>query len=157
MAQHALARRALIEARDSVVRSEGKLARVRLAAAETIERIVQTSEVCGAAFGMGFVDARWAKMTPQGIRPPELVGVPVSLMVGLGLHVAGFAKLAGRASEHLHNIADGTIATYFARLGSTTGSQAIPAATGLPAAARAAAAGSYSDADIAAIAARTLR
>jgi hypothetical protein len=163
MAEHALARRALHDARDALVRSEGKLARVREKAAETVERVVQTAEVAGGAFVLGLLNGRYTKMTASGPRGPEVVGIPAELAAGLGLHVLGFSKLAKNQSHHLHNVGDGALAAYFTQLGRGTGIGMIPttsptsALPGASPAGAAAATAGYSDAEIAAMAARTLR
>lgn len=160
MAEHAMARRALLQARDAVVRSEGRLARLKLVTGEMVERVVQTAEVQAASFGMGLVNGRYTEQTPQGPKAPEVLGIPAELLAGVGLHIAGYAKIAGGASKHLHNLADGSLAFYFGQLGRGIGiDMAREAAIARPAGAlpRAAATAGYSDADIAAMAASRLR
>jgi hypothetical protein len=158
-----MARRALLQARDAVVRSEGRLARLKTVTGEMVERVVQTAEVQAASFGMGLVNGRYTEQTPQGPKAPEVLGIPAELLAGIGLHVAAYAKVAGGASKHLHNLGDGSLAFYFGQLGRGIGidmareAALVPGASPVLPAARAATAGGYTDAEIAEMAARGLK
>lgn len=80
-----------------------------------VERVTRTAVTGSTAFALGMVQGRTGGV--------EVMGVPLDLIVGLGGHVAGFMRLGGRHSDHLHNIGDGGIATYAATMGRSVGNQ----------------------------------
>jgi len=155
MAEHAMARRALLSARDAVVKSEGRLARFKLQTGKMVERLVQTAEVQTGALAMGIVNGRYTERTAAGVvEPPAIVGIPVELFTGVLLHLIGYSGFAGKVDEHLHNLGDGAVAAWTTQAGRGLGQEwrtsALAPAGALPAARVA----GYSDADIAAMAAR---
>lgn len=105
---------------------ESRLARMRAAGEEMSGHLLQTAEVAGAAFVAGFASGRWGGA--------EVLGMPVELVAGIGLNVAGHAKVAGASSQHLHNLGDGALAAYFVTLGRGVGrAVTAPVATPPPA------------------------
>ena len=82
-------------------------------AEEAVNTFVQTTEISAAAFGFGMIQGRW-----QGV---EVIGVPVDLGVGVGLHLLGFLGVGGKASPHMHNFADGALACYLTTVGKGVG------------------------------------
>lgn len=90
--------------------AKASIKRARERADEAIGRVVQTTEIGSAAFVMGVVNGRW-----NGV---EVLGVPLDLLLGGGLHVLAFA---GVASDHLHNFGDGSLASYSTTLGAGIG------------------------------------
>lgn len=99
----------LVDAQDKLNRARAQVATIREKSAEAIGTIVQTFEVGGTAFGVGFMQGRWGSI--------ELAGVPVEFIAGLGLHVLAFLGGAGRYAEHVHNVGDGALAGYATKLG----------------------------------------
>lgn len=111
---------ALARAQESEARAENKLAKVKMKAEEMTGGVIRTAEVAGAAFAMGMMNGRSAQLHGK---PPEIVGVPVDLALGVALNVVGHAKLVGKSSHHIHALGDGCLASYFVGLGFGTGRQ----------------------------------
>lgn len=124
--------------------ARASIKRARERADEAIGRIVQTTEIGSAAFVMGVVNGRWSGV--------EVLGVPLDLLAGGGLHVLGFM---GIAPDHLHNFADGSLASYTATIGAGIGREMAAKAAAVPPAASgygyrfAAGAGPLTDAQLA--------
>lgn len=79
-------------------------------------KAVHTLEVTGASFGFGFL----AGSSESG-KVPEIMSVPVDLLGGAALHVAGFMGLGGKMGDHLHGFGDGALAHYGAVMGTGAG------------------------------------
>jgi len=103
---------------------KNKVKRIQETAEETVMTVVRSAEVQGTAFALGVINGRWSR--------PELLGVPVDLGIGLGAHVLGFA-LEDVAGTHLHNIADGALASYLSSLGVGIGNKMLQESTSPPA------------------------
>lgn len=120
--------RGLSRAQEEVDRAKKALQRVQTKAEEMTGHVIQSAEVAGAGFAMGLIGGRYGGV--------EIVGVPVELALGVGLNIAGHAKLAGKSSSHLHALGDGCLAAYFVALGRGVGVQmtreAVPAAPPAP-------------------------
>lgn len=81
---------------------------------ERTNTVINTAEVSAASFLFGLAQGKFG-----GI---EIVGVPIDLIAGLGLHVMGFMNVAGKAnSRHLHAFGDGALASFFNGLGRNVG------------------------------------
>ena len=90
--------------------------RVREKGQEAVERGVRTFVSTGTAFGLGVVQGRTGGV--------ELFGkLPRELLVGAGAHVAGYMRMGGKNSEHLHAVGDGALALYAGTMGRAVGSQ----------------------------------
>jgi hypothetical protein len=80
----------------------------------TVETVVTTTEVGAAAFLFGLAQGKFG-----GI---QIVGVPLDLLAGIGLHIAAFAGVGGKGTEkHMHAFADGALASFFNHLGRDVG------------------------------------
>lgn len=95
-----------------------RMANLKKKTEKVTERAVHTLEAGASAFGFGVLHGRSAD--PDGV---QLVGIPVELVAGVGLHAAGFLGLGGKMSSHLHGFADGAIASYATRMGYTLGTK----------------------------------
>lgn len=100
--------------KDSAERAKAKYATAIKKGEEIVESVVHTAEVGAAAFGFGMLDGRYGGV--------EVVGVPLSLLAGAGLHGAGFF-LGGKAAPHMHGFGDGSIAAFAHKLGHGTGKE----------------------------------
>jgi len=96
----------LVEYKD---RLANQISKYKEKATETMGVVVQTTEIGVAAFGFGVMRGKF--------QDPNLMGVPIDLMAGLGLHVLGFFGGAGQYSSHSHNFGDGALASYLTSLG----------------------------------------
>lgn len=81
---------------------------------QTMETVVTTTEVSAASFLFGLAQGKFG-----GI---QIVGVPVDLLAGIGLHILAFSKVGGKGNQkHLHAFADGALASFFNHLGRDVG------------------------------------
>ena len=90
------------------------IARIKQDTEQTVGKIVRSAEVNSTSFAMGVINGRF--------KSPEVLGVPVDLGVGFGLHVVGFMGIGG---DHLHNIGDGCTSSYFNTLGMGVGAKML--------------------------------
>lgn len=95
-----------------------RLANVRKKTEKVTETAVHTLEVGASAFGFGALHGY--NGTEDGV---QVVGIPIELLAAVGLHGAGFLGLGGKASSHLHGVADGALASYATRLGYSMGTK----------------------------------
>jgi hypothetical protein len=103
------------EALSMLGRARAKLASIQKAGEKTIGTAVATAEIGGTAFLLSFMRGRNGEIDKEtGYLELTVGGIPVSLVVGLGGHVAGFAGVGGKFGDHLHNIASGALAEYAA-------------------------------------------
>lgn len=86
-----------------------------------MEQALQSLEVGGAAFGLGFVHGRKGTM-------PEKFGVPLDLGAAIGLHLLAFSGYTKGAAKHLHALGDGALAYYLGSLGGQWGQRRRKAA-----------------------------
>jgi hypothetical protein len=87
---------------------------------EAVGQVIQTVEIGGAAFASGLIKGRFGNV--------EVVGVPADLGAGSALHLLAFFG-GGKYKSHLHNFADGIIASYLTQLGAGIGSRMATEAT----------------------------
>ena len=80
--------------KEAALRLKSRMRNMSEKSEEGVETLVATAEISAAAFLSGVVQGRTG-----GI---EVVGVPLDLGLGAGLHVLAFAGFGGRMSEHLH-------------------------------------------------------
>ena len=113
----------VMELKDRAERLANRARSAVAKADEVIAKAVRTSEVSLAAFGMGLAQGRYGSV--------EVMGVPMDLGAGLGLHLLGFAGVGGRHSDHLHGFGDGALASYLTTLGKGIGA-GMRAKAGLP-------------------------
>lgn len=99
------------------VNAQNRIKRVKEEAAETVMTVVRSTEVSGMAFALGVINGRWSR--------PEVLGVPVDLGLGLAGHTVGFLMGTSDGGTHLHNLADGALASYLSTLGVGIGSKML--------------------------------
>lgn len=102
--------RALEDIEKKFMAAKTRLNNVQKSAQKMVGSVVQTTEVAGTAFGFGVINGRWGS--------PEILGMPVDLAFGVGMHALAFLDVA---EEHAHNIGDGALASYTASLGAGIG------------------------------------
>jgi hypothetical protein len=106
---------------------KAKLAALKAKTEEMTGHLIQTAEVAAGAGAAGFIAGKYGTI--------EILGVPLELAAGVGLNLAAHAKMAGKSSEHLHNVGDGFLAMYVGTLMRGVGVESNrPAAVGPPAA-----------------------
>lgn len=87
---------------------------------ESIVGQVQTAALTGGtAFAMGYVEHRFRG--DDGSPGVEILGVPLSLGVGIGGHLASIFGAGGKYSEALQSVANGALASYATTLGAGMG------------------------------------
>lgn len=92
-----------------------RVKRVQEEAHEVMMAVVGAVETFSTAFSFGVINGRW--------QSPELLGIPVDLGAGIMLHGIGF--LVNSGSEHLHNLANGAMCSYFSSLGLGVGGKML--------------------------------
>lgn len=102
------------KAGEMYARLKEKFARYEEKANQSMRHVVQTSQVGIAAFAVGAARGRFGEIT--------VIGVPVDLLAGVGLHVLGFVG-GGRYEEAAHNFGDGALAGYLTTLGASIGAK----------------------------------
>ena len=103
----------IIKFKSQVDRMTAKAKAVMQKADKAVATVVTTSEVSAASFLFGLVKGKFGGIS--------LVGVPIDLLGGLGLHILGFAGIAGASTPHVHAFGDGALASFFNALGSDVG------------------------------------
>ncbi len=107
--------------REKYISMKGKISRLNEKAGETIEGVVTTLEIQGAAFLFGALQGAFYEPNPA--KPNDkpgihLVGIPVEALAGIGLVVGGFMGLGGsRWSDHLTHLGNGALAAWTSNLG----------------------------------------
>jgi hypothetical protein len=99
---HALGKRAL--AQTDKMKEQGE---------SIVGHISQSVEIGVGALGFGVLAGRYGAV--------NLGPVPLDLASGLAMHLLGFAGVAGKYADHLHNFGDGALASYWVKLGAGFG------------------------------------
>jgi hypothetical protein len=81
---------------------------------ETVGAAIGMAEVAGGAGAFGYANQRWG----QG-GELKVMGLPVDLATGIALNGLAFAGMAGKYSEHFHNLGNAGLAAYSYRLGAS--------------------------------------
>lgn len=108
-----LTQKELGKAHERFLALKKRVAGIKEKAEEATEKVVATAEVGAAAFTVGVINGKTG-----GI---EVMGVPMELGAGLGLVGLGMLGVAGKASDHLHNIGTGCLAAYLTTVGRGVG------------------------------------
>jgi len=101
--------RDIARAHGMVKSAQLKLERHQAKGEHMVGQISQSVEVAAGALGAGVLAGRYGTLA--------LGPVPVDLAAGVAGHILGFAGLAGKYSEHLHNFSDGFIASWAVKMG----------------------------------------
>ncbi len=110
----AVSQRDIINFKQRVDRMTTKAKNIIERSRETVNTVVTTTEVSAAAFLFGLAQGKFG-----GI---QIVGVPIDLLAGIGLHIMAFSGVGGKKNEmHLHAFADGALASFFNHLGRDVG------------------------------------
>ena len=104
--------------------AQSRVARMRAKGESVTGQLSQTLEIAAGAAANGFISGRYGQIN---IGP-----VPADLAAAVALHLGGFAGVAGKYDEHLHNFADGLLAGYITKFMVGLGTSAR-AKAGLPA------------------------
>lgn len=95
--------------------ASARIRRVQEEAHDVMMAVVGSVETFSTAFSFGVINGRW--------QSPELLGVPVDLLTGIGLHAVGF--LIQNGGEHMHNLGNGAMCSYFTTLGLGVGGRML--------------------------------
>ena len=94
---------------------QNKLANIKEKSETQIGEAIKLAEVAGAAGAAGYVNAKYGGAAGE----LQVQGAPADLALGIAGTLAAFMGLAGRHSEHVHNLSNGLIAAYAYRAGMT--------------------------------------
>lgn len=103
----------IVKFKQQVDRMTAKAKSVMARADQAVATVITTSEVSAASFLFGLAQGKFGGIA--------VVGVPIDLMAGLGLHILGFAGIFKANAHHVHAFADGALASFFNKLGSDVG------------------------------------
>lgn len=93
--------------------AKNRLRRGKEKAEEMAGQVLQTVEVAGSAFALGYARGRLSGDDGEW----KMAGVDPELLAGVAFHGLGFLGLFGKYSEHVHNVGDGSLAAYAALKG----------------------------------------
>lgn len=120
-----LSKAQMSQMRDKAERMIARAKAISEKSEEAVGQVIQSTEIVGAAFAAGAVKGRFGNV--------EVMGVPADLGVAVLGHGLAFMG-GGKYKEHLHNLADGVLASYMTTLGAGIGSRmARDAAAAAPA------------------------
>ena len=120
-----ISKASLVKAHERAGSLQKRLQSVKKQAEHTVEKVLRTAETGGMAFGFGLMNGRYGST--------EVMGMPVELLTGAALNIAGYLGLAGKHSDHLNNLGDGALAAYLTILGAQTGANMKAKALAAPA------------------------
>ena len=95
--------------------ARNRVAKVKAEAEEAAMTVVAAAEVGGTAFALGVVNGRYGS--------PEILGIPADLGIGIAAHILGF--MTDEGGDHIHNIANGALASYLSSLGTGIGQKML--------------------------------
>jgi len=122
-----------VQTRELAEKGLRAIARVRNMAAQMEHQVaqgVQTLEVGFAAFAWAFARGRWSEPNKE----LAVFGVPMDLASGFAGHLLGFfgGSAIGRYARDVHNLSDGSIASYLTTLGLKMGLESRAKAQAAP-------------------------
>lgn len=106
--------------------ARNRLRRGKEKAEEMAGQVLQTVEVAGSAFALGYARGRLSEGGEW-----KMAGVDPELLAGVAFHGLGFLGLFGKYGEHVHNVGDGALAAYAAMKGLDLGVEKSTASQGL--------------------------
>jgi len=110
--------RALVKAREQNERQKALIKRLKSKGEDATKTAVRTAAAMGTSFAVSYVEGRYPDKS-------EILGIPVSLAVGVGLTVTGAMGWAGKeSSELVQSAGDGALSAYAARRGYDMGMDA---------------------------------
>jgi len=101
--------RDIARAHGMVKSAQAKLERHQARGEHMVGQASQSLEVVSGALAAGVLAGRYGTIA--------LGPVPVDLAAGLAGHILGFAGVAGKYAEHLHNFSDGFLASWAVKMG----------------------------------------
>lgn len=107
---------------------KSRLAKIREQSTEAVGTVLQTAEVAGACGALSWVNGRYG--APDGTKQAngaplkQVMGMPVDLGTAVVLHGLSFTGMLGKQKEHGHNLGDGALACYVARVATGMGEKA---------------------------------
>lgn len=87
---------------------------IRAESGKVISRIVDAAEITASSFGFGVLQGRTGKM-------PEVLGVPVDLLAGIGMHGLAFFDVGDGMTRHFVAIGNGSLASFGHSMGVQVG------------------------------------
>lgn len=98
----------------SAKNARAQIARAREEGREIANTVLTGAAVSGTAFAVGAINGRYGD--------PEVVGIPLGLVVGAVGHVGGFV-LGKDGGAQLHAVGDGGLGAYLSDLGRSVGAR----------------------------------
>jgi len=101
---------------------QSRMKNYKVKAEETTEHIIGAAEVSGTAFGFGFISGYFRG--EDGSRGIQILGVPLDLGTGIGLHLLAMLG-GGKWAGHWRNAGNGALAAYLTATGAGMGSRML--------------------------------
>ena len=121
----------IVNIKDAYAKAQARLSKFREQGEHMAGVAVNTVETVATAGLLSYMRGRYPSTTTDEKTKKVsyttdllVAGIPVSLIVGIGGHVAGFAGLLGKYSEHGHAIGSGALAEYASSTLFTMGNKA---------------------------------
>ncbi|MDP9002370.1 MAG: hypothetical protein M3O46_19940 [Myxococcota bacterium] len=108
---------ALVKAREHLSRMHARVQSLKGKGEEAVGETIAAVEVVGGAAAAGFIDEKWGTDDGSGIKMAHLHGVPANLLLGAGGKLVTFMGIAGKQSQHAHDVSNGFLAGYGYHLG----------------------------------------
>lgn len=109
--------RKLAEAEKKLESKNRTIRKLKEQSEQATEVAVQTATTMTSSFAVSYFEARYKEKS-------EVMGMPTSLLVGVGATVAGALGVGGRQANLVRAMGDGALAAYAARRGSEMGEEA---------------------------------
>jgi hypothetical protein len=103
----------LTKYREMAEKAMNRIKSVRERGEAVMETATRTAIVGTTSLALGVIQGKTGGV--------EILGLPLDLLIGAGAHAAGFMKLGGKNSAHLHNVGDGALALYAGTMGRAIG------------------------------------
>lgn len=103
----------LTKYREMAEKAMNRIKTVRERGEQVMETATRTAIVGTTSLALGVIQGKTGGV--------EILGLPLDLLIGAGAHAAGFMKLGGKNSAHLHNVGDGALALYAGTMGRAIG------------------------------------
>lgn len=108
-----ISRMSTSELRRALENARSRVNSIKAKSTEVAGQALQTVEIGGTAFGLGYLRGRMADNQGEW----KVLGVQPELLAAVGAHGLAFMGAFGKYSEHMHNVGDGALAAFLAAKG----------------------------------------
>lgn len=100
--------------KETLEKFKSRIARIKEVGEAKMQVAIAAVEVTATAGALSYARGRYPSKDKDGNLTNEItvMGIPVNLLAGIGLHGLGLVGAAGKYAEHAHNIGTGALADY---------------------------------------------